>query len=77
MLDRSTTFLKNGNHIAHLVYRVDNPVDPGVLANGFVLGVNKDDFEVFVGRVLIDPIRIQDSKISTSTANALFRGRLE
>lgn len=78
MLDTGQTrSKKNANHIAYLMYRVDDPVDPGVSANGFVLGVNKDDFVVFVGRVLIDPVRVQHSKISTSTANTLFRGRLE
>lgn len=35
--------------LAMLVYRVDNPVDAGIAANGLVLGVDEDDFEVFVG----------------------------
>jgi hypothetical protein len=43
---------------AYLVYGVDDPVDSGVKANGFVLRVDKDDFVVFVGRILIDPVRI-------------------
>ena len=38
------------------MYRLDNPVDAGVAANGFVLGVDQDNFKVFVCRVLIDPI---------------------
>lgn len=35
--------------LAMLVYRVDNPVDAGIAADGLVLGVNEDDFEILVG----------------------------
>lgn len=64
-------------HAAYLVHRVDDPVDSWITANGFVLRINENDFEVFVCRVLIDPVRIEDPKISTSTTDTLFSGRLE
>lgn len=54
-----------------------DPVDPWISPNGFVLRVNKDDLKVFVGRILVDPIRIEDSKIGTTTTNPFFGGRLE
>jgi hypothetical protein len=38
------------------VHGVDDPVDSWVMADGFVLRVNKDDFVVLVGRILIDPV---------------------
>lgn len=34
--------------LAVLVHWVDNPVDAGIAADGFVLGVNEDDFKVLV-----------------------------
>lgn len=41
---------------AVLVHRLDDPIDTGIAANSLVLWVNKDDLEVLVGRVLIDPV---------------------
>jgi hypothetical protein len=35
---------------------VDDPVDTWITANGTMLRVNEDDFEVLVGAVLIDPV---------------------
>lgn len=34
----------------------NNPIDTGVTTDGFVLRIDKDDFKVFVGGVLVDPI---------------------
>ena len=41
---------------AVLMNGVDDPVDAWIATNGAMLGVNKDDFEVLVGAVLIDPV---------------------
>ena len=41
---------------AVLMDRVDNPVDAWITADGAMLRINKDDFEVLVGAVLIDPV---------------------
>ena len=74
------TLLASGGkttHLTVLVYRVDDPVDTCVTANGFVLGVDKDHFEVFVGTVLVDPVAVEDAQIGAASADALFRGRLE
>lgn len=41
-----------------LVNGIDDPVDPGITANGFVLRIYQDDLEIFVSRVLVDPVGI-------------------
>ena len=41
-----------------LVNRVNDPVDARIAANSFVLRINKNDLVIFVGRVLIDPVRV-------------------
>lgn len=56
---------------------LNDPVDTGITPDSFVLGVNQDDFEVLVGRVLIDPVRVENSKIGTTTTDTLLGGRLE
>ena len=61
----------------YLVNRLDNPVDSGVAADGLVLGVNQNDLKVFVGGVLVDPVRIEDPEVGAATANSLFGGGFE
>ena len=56
---------------------LNNPVDARVTADSFVLGVDQYDLEVLVCRILVDPIRIKNSKIGTTTSNALLGGRFE
>lgn len=38
---------------------LNDPIDARITTDGFVLGVNENDLEVFVCRVLVDPVRIQ------------------
>jgi hypothetical protein len=42
-----------------------------------VLGVDEDDFVVLVGRVLVDPVRVEDAQVGAATTDTLFGGRLE
>jgi len=56
-----------------LVHRLGDPVDPRVAANGLMIGVNEDDLVIFVDTVLVDPVRVQDSEVTTTPADALFR----
>jgi hypothetical protein len=42
-----------------------------------VLGVHEDDLEVLVGRVLVDPVRVQDAQVGAAAADTLLGGRLE
>ena len=57
-----------------LVDRVDDPVDAGVAANGLVLRVDEDDLEVFVCRVLVNPVRVEHTQVSAATSDALLSG---
>jgi len=63
--------------LAVLVDGGDDPVDAGILADGLVLGVDEDDLEVLVGRVLVDPVRVQDAQVSATAADTLLSSRLE
>lgn len=40
----------------YLVNWFDDPVDAGIAPDGFMLRIDKDYFEILVGRILIDPI---------------------
>lgn len=58
-LSETTGLLASGGEttrFAVLVDWVDNPVDAGITTDGLVLRVDKDDFVVLVGRVLVDPV---------------------
>lgn len=60
---------------AYLVDGVDDPVDARITTDGLVLRVDKDDFVVLVGGILVDPVRVENPKIGTSTADTLLGGR--
>jgi hypothetical protein len=51
---------------------VTDPVDSGVVSNGIVLGVNTDDFEIFMSSVFSDPIRVQNSHGGHGFTDSLF-----
>ena len=61
----------------HLMDRLHDPIDSCIATDSLMLRINEYDFEVFVGRVLVDPVRIQHSEIGATTANTFFSGRLE
>jgi hypothetical protein len=63
--------------LAVLVDGLDDPVDARVAADGLVLGVDEDDLKVLVGRVLVDPVRVQDAQVSAAASNTLLGGGLE
>jgi hypothetical protein len=54
--------------------RLDDPVDAGILADGFVLRIDEDDFVVLVGRILVDPVRVEDTQVGAATTDS-FLGR--
>lgn len=56
---------------------VTDPVDAGITTDGLVLGVDKDDLVVLVGRVLVDPVGVQDAQVSSAATNTLLSGGLE
>ena len=59
------------------MYGLDDPVDARITAISLVLRVDKYDLEIFVGRVLVDPVRVQHSQIGAAASYTLFGGRLE
>ncbi len=59
------------------MHRFHDPVDARITANCFVLRIDKDDLEVFISRILIDPVRVQDPQICTATTDSFLGGRLE
>lgn len=76
----TTGLLASGGETASLtvlVHRVDDPVDAGVTADGLVLRVDEDDLVVLVGRVLVDPVGVQDAQVGATAADTLLSGGLE
>ena len=61
----------------YLVNGVDDPVDARVAADSLVLRVDEDDLEVLVGRVLVDPVGVEDTEVGAATADTLLSGGLE
>lgn len=61
----------------YLVDRVYDPIDTRITTNGFMLRINKDDLEVFVCGILVDPVRVQHPQICTATSNTFLRSRFE
>jgi hypothetical protein len=63
--------------LAVLVDCLDNPVDARIATDGFVLWVDEDDLEVLVGRVLVDPVGVEDAKVGAATTDTLLGGSTE
>lgn len=55
-----------------LVDRVDDPVVSWVSSDGDVGWVDQDDLEVLVGGVLVNPVRVQDTQVRSSSTNSLL-----
>ena len=55
-----------------LVDRVADPVNTRIVADSSVLRIDQDHFEVLVGGILINPITVKNSQVSTDTSNTLF-----
>lgn len=60
-----------------LVDGVGDPVDSGITSDSLVRGVDTDDLVVLVDTVLVDPVRVQDSQVSTTPADTLLGGGSE
>jgi hypothetical protein len=56
---------------------LDDPVDARITADRLVLRVDKDDLVVLVGRVLVDPVRIEDTEIGAASTDTLLGSCLE
>jgi hypothetical protein len=51
--------------LAVLMNRVADPVNSRVVADADVVGVNQNNFEIFVCGVLVNPVRVQHTQISS------------
>jgi hypothetical protein len=79
-LSKTTGLLSSGSQtsgLAVLVNWVNDPVDAWVAADGLVLRIDENDFVVLVGRVLVDPVRVQDSQVGAATTDTLLSGGFE
>ena len=79
-LVQSSALLACGSQSTHLtmfVNWVDDPIDTWVAADGLVLWVDEDDFEVLVSAVLVDPVAVEDAEIGAAAADTLFGGGFE
>ena len=77
---KTTALLAGGGEttaLAVLVDGLDDPVDARIAADGLVLGVDEDNFVVLVGRVLVDPVRVEDAEVGAAFADTLLSSRLE
>jgi len=79
-LVETTRLLAGGGETTSLAVLVDggdDPVDAGVAADGGVAGVDEDDLVVLVGRVLVDPVGVEDAEVAAAATDTLLSGGLE
>ena len=60
-----------------LVGWFSDPLHGWVTSDDFVVGVDHEDFVVFVGRVLSNPVRVEYSRIAHSFTGTFFGDRLD
>jgi hypothetical protein len=57
--------------------RFADPVDARIVSDHKVLGVNKNNLVVFVGGILIDPVRVQHTQVTSNSAHTLLSNTSE
>lgn len=55
-----------------LVNGLSDPVDARVASDRLVLRVNRDDLEVLVHTILVDPVRVQDAQVRALATHTLL-----
>lgn len=76
----TTGLLASGGESTSLTVLVDgvnDPVDAGITANDLVGRIDENDLKVLVSRVLVDPVRVQDTEIGAAAANTLLSSGTE
>jgi hypothetical protein len=53
---------------------VDDPVDARITTDSLVLWVDENDLEVLVGRILVDPVCVENTQVRAATTDTLFSG---
>lgn len=67
--------LTSGSQTSSLTVLVDwvtDPVVTSISSDSLVGWVDKDNFEVLVSRVLVNPVGVQNSQVGSTTTNSLF-----
>ena len=78
LLSETSVFLTGGGKSSKLslvVLLVADPIDSGILSNGGVVWINADNLEEFVGSVLTNPVRVEDSQVGASSTDLLLSNR--
>jgi hypothetical protein len=60
-----------------LVNGITDPVDFWITTNSIMVWINADDFEVLVGGILSNPVRVENSESTIATANTFLVERKE
>jgi hypothetical protein len=55
-----------------LVYRVADPVNSRIISDSNVERIDHDHLVISVGSILVDPVRVQHTKVSTDTSSAFL-----
>lgn len=55
--------------------RACQPVQSRIVANSVVIRINKDDFEVLVRGIFVDPIRVKHAKVAALATGTLLSDR--
>lgn len=55
-----------------LMNRVADPVDSRVVSDRNVARIDKDNFIILVGGVLVDPVRVQHSQVGADTSSSFL-----
>mmetsp|Transcript_3127 Transcript_3127/g.3605 ORF Transcript_3127/g.3605 Transcript_3127/m.3605 type:complete len:223 (+) Transcript_3127:204-872(+) len=79
-LAKSTALASSGSEtsaLSVLVYRVTDPVDAGIIADLGVGRIYKDDLVVLHGGVLVDPVRVQYTKVGELASYLLLSNGLK
>ena len=80
LVGETTTLLTRAGkttHLTMLMGGVTDPVDAGIVADGVVEGVDHDDLEPLVGRVLTNPVGVEDAESTTATTDTSLGKSLE
>lgn len=80
LLEETTALLASGGQTTELSVlhcSSADPVDSRVIANSIVGGIDEDNLEILVSSVLIDPVGVEHTEATASTANTLLGDRAE
>ena len=78
LLSETSVLLTGGGKASEFSFVVllgNDPVDSWVLPDGVVGWVNQYDLKEFVGGILTNPIRVEDSHVGASSTNLLLGNR--